>query len=82
MRILRKILKGFAWFLGIFLLILIVFCIYVWKVSDFKPPVETDRQVVQLQRTALDSTAYVLGDNWIRKSRSGLYEMYTSGAPF
>ncbi len=82
MRILKKILKGFAWILGILLLILIVFCIYVWKVSEFKPPVETDQKVVQLQRRALDSTAYVLGDNWLRKSRSGLYEMYTSGAPF
>ena len=82
MRILKKILKGFAWFIGIFLLIIIVFCIYVWKVSDVKPPVVADRKAEQLQRTVLDSTAFVLGDNWIRKSESGLYEMYTSGAPF
>ena len=82
MRILKKILKSFAWFFGILLLILIVFCIYVWKVSDAKPPVVADRKVEQLQRTALDSTAFVLGNNWIRKSESGLYEMYTSGAPF
>lgn len=82
MRIVKRILKGLAWFLGIFLLILVVFCIYIWKISDFKPPAVTDRQITQQQRTALDSTAYRLGDNWIRKSGSGLYEMYTSGAPF
>jgi hypothetical protein len=82
MRILKKILKGFAWFIGIFLLLIIVFCIYVWKVSDIKPPAVADHKAEQLQRTALDSTAFVLGDNWLRKSESGLYEMYTSGAPF
>lgn len=78
----RKLLKGLAWSLGILLLLLTIFCIYVWKVSDFKPPVPEHREAEALQRRALDSTAYVLGNNWLRKSRSGLYEMYTSGAPF
>jgi isopenicillin-N N-acyltransferase-like protein len=82
MRFLKKILKFFAWFLGILLLILVIFCIYVWKVSDIKPPVVADQSAVRLQRAALDSTAYTLGNNWIRKSKYGLYEMYTSGAPF
>jgi isopenicillin-N N-acyltransferase like protein len=82
MRFLKKILKFFAWFFGILLLTLIIFCIYVWKVSDIKPPVVADQNAVKLQRTTLDSTAYTLGNNWIRKSKYGLYEMYTSGAPF
>jgi isopenicillin-N N-acyltransferase-like protein len=82
MRFLKKILKFFAWFFGILLLTLIIFCIYVWKISDIKPPVVADQSAVKLQRTALDSTAYTLGNNWIRKSKYGLYEMYTSGAPF
>lgn len=82
MRILKKILKFFAWFLGILLVFLLVFCIYVWKVSDFKPPAVSDNTVEQLQRQSLDSTAFVLGDNWLRKNRYGLYEMYTSGAPY
>ncbi|MFA6058768.1 MAG: C45 family peptidase [Taibaiella sp.] len=82
MRFLKKILKFFAWFFGILLLTLIIFCIYVWKVSDIKAPVVADQNVVKLQRTTLDSTAYTLGNNWIRRSKYGLYEMYTSGAPF
>lgn len=82
MRFLKKILKFFAWFFGILLLTLIIFCIYVWKVSDIKPPVVADQSAVKLQRTTLDSTAYTLGNNWIRKSKYGLYEMYTSGAAF
>jgi hypothetical protein len=82
MRFLKKILKFFAWFFGILLLTLVIFCIYVWKVSDIKPPVVADQSAVKLQRTTVDSTAYTLGNNWIRKSKYGLYEMYTSGAPF
>lgn len=82
MRIVKKILKFLAWFLGILLLLLLIFCVYVWKVSDVKPPAVQDRAVEALQRTQLDSTAYVLGNNWLRKSRYGLYEMYVSGGPF
>ncbi|WP_118976021.1 C45 family peptidase [Taibaiella koreensis] len=82
MRILKKILKSLAWFLGIFVVLLLLFGIYVWKVSEFKPPAVADRQVEQLQRQPLDSTAYTLGDNWLRKSRYGLFEMYTSGKPY
>ena len=82
MRILKKILRSLAWSLGIFLLILAVFCFYVWRVSDIRPPAVADKSSLRLHRTALDSTAYTIGDNWLRKSRYGLYEMYTSGAPF
>src|SRR6218665_2191292 len=82
MRILKKVLKCFAWFLGILLLTLVIFCIYVWKISDIKPPAVTDQHATRLQRSVIDSTAYTLGNNWIRKSQYGLYEMYTSGAPF
>ncbi len=82
MRILKKILKFFGWFFGILLVIIIGFCIYVWKVSDVKPPVVQDKSALKLQRQALDSTTFVIGNNWIRKSKYGLYEMYSSGSPF
>jgi len=82
MRILKKILKGIAWFTGILLLLLLCFCIYVWKVSDVKPPAVADTGAVQLTRHQVGSTSYTIGNNWLRKSRYGLYEMYTSGAPF
>lgn len=82
MRILKKILKIIAWVLGILLLALLVFCFYVWKIADAKPPKVEDRSVVQLPRQQLDSTTYVVGENWLRKSKYGLYEMYTSGTPY
>jgi isopenicillin-N N-acyltransferase-like protein len=82
MRILKKILRFFAWFIGIILITVLIFCFYVWKVSDAKPPVVSDRRTEQLQRQSLDSTAFTIGNNWLRKSKYGLYEMYTSGTPF
>jgi len=82
MRFLKKILKFFAWFFGIIIFILLLFSAYVWKVSDIKPPVVTDTAGTNVQRTTLDSTSFVLGNNWLRKSKYGIYEMYTSGAPY
>lgn len=82
MRFVKKILKFLAWFLGILLLLLLVFCIYVWKIADAKPPQVSDKAVTALKRNPLDSSAYVLGNNWFRKSKYGLYEMYVAGQPF
>lgn len=82
MRIIKKILKFFAWFIGIILITVFIFCFYVWKISDAKPPVVSDRSAENLQRQSIDSTAFTIGDNWLRKSKYGLYEMYTSGTPF
>lgn len=82
MRILKKVLRFFAWFLGLLFISIAIFCIYVWKVSDTKPPAVADRSAEKLQRQHIDSTSFVIGNNWLRKSKYGLYEMYTSGTPF
>jgi isopenicillin-N N-acyltransferase like protein len=82
MRILKKILKFLAWFIGIVLISILIFCFYVWLISDAKPPVVSDKSIEKLQRQSIDSTAFTIGDNWLRKSKYGLYEMYTSGTPY
>lgn len=82
MRVVKKILKFLAWFTGILLLLLLIFCIYVWKVADVKPPDVADRSAVALKRVKIDSSAYTIGNNWLRKNRYGLYEMYVAGEPF
>ena len=82
MRILRKTLKVLGITIGIFLLIILVFCIYVWKVSDIKPPKVTDTSALHLQRDHVTGSLYTIGNNWIRKNEWGLYEMYVSGQPF
>jgi len=81
MRFLKKLLKVTGWFLLVVIVLLAGFCIYVWKVSDIKPPVITE-QPRKDTYIKIDSTSASLGNNWIRKSRAGLYEMYVEGTPY
>lgn len=62
--------------------LLLALIIYVLSVSHIDPPEIADKSALKLERTQLDSTAYTLGNNWFRKSKSGLYELYVEGAPF
>src|SRR5689334_1734723 len=82
MRFLKKLLKLIGYALAAFLLLIIVFCIYVWKVSDIKAPVVENTAAIKLSRTHVEGSLYTIGDNWIRKNKYGLYEMYVSGSPF
>lgn len=82
MRFLKKVLKVLAWILGIFIVFILIFCAYVWKVSDIKPPKVADTSAVRLHKTHVSGTLDTIGDNWIRENRYGLWEMYVSGAPF
>jgi isopenicillin-N N-acyltransferase like protein len=77
---LKRLLKVLAWFVGSLVLLLLVVIIYIRIVSKTDPPVvesldHIDRQVVQV-----DSGLFVIGNNWFRKSESGLYEMYVEGS--
>lgn len=82
MRILKKILKGFFIFLSIILCLLIFFGIYVYSVSDAKPPEIKDMRVAQLSRTEADSNLLTFNNSWLRKNNHGLCEMYLQGNGF
>ena len=64
------------------LVLLIIFCTYVYQVSDPKPPHVADTSAFSLQVAHRDGSLYTIGDNWIRKNEFGLYELYVSGKPF
>ncbi|MGO4288665.1 C45 family autoproteolytic acyltransferase/hydolase [Chitinophaga sp. RAB17] len=78
----RRLGRILLYIIGVFLLLFIGLAVYLVVVSRVKPPVVADQRALQLQRTQIDSTCYTLGNNWFRKSSSGLYEMYVEGAPF
>src|SRR5262245_48737666 len=83
MRFFRWLLKCLTIFIGILLLIIIIFCIYVYNVSDnIVPPKVADTSAFKLERKHPEGTLYTIGDNWLRKNQYGLYEMYVSGKPF
>ncbi|CAN5546280.1 acyl-CoA--6-aminopenicillanic acid acyl-transferase [soil metagenome] len=78
---LRKIGKIAAWFFGTVLVIVAGFLFYVYLFIEIDPPVPSSSapagEVVQI-----DSGLFKLGENWFRKSESGLYELYVEGEPF
>lgn len=78
----RRLGRILLYIIGGFLLLFIGLAVYLVVVSRVTPPTIADQRALKLQRTQLDSTCYTLGNNWFRKSNSGLYEMYVEGAPF
>lgn len=46
------------------------------------PPPGADKALLRLERQDLSPTFRVLGNNWMRQNKYGLWEMYVQGAPF
>ena len=55
---------------------------YLSWVSHVNPPKPADTSSLQWQRSEPSPGFYTLHNGWLRKSRSGLYEMYVEGNPF
>ncbi len=79
MRFIKKLLKITATLFAVLIVLLLLCGIYIWKVSDIKPPKIAEAFTSLPEARVLDSNTYILDSNWIRKNEFGLYEMYTSG---
>lgn len=79
---LKKFLKILAWVLGIGLSVLLVLIVYVRVVAKIDPPSPKSRAILDETVVQVDTGLFVLGNNWFRKSESGLYELYVEGEPF
>jgi hypothetical protein len=70
-------------YLGAFLLLLVIgLIIYIRIVASMKPPQVANDESRSLERKEVSPGFYTIGNNWFRKSESGLYEMYVEGEPF
>ncbi|MBC6491901.1 C45 family autoproteolytic acyltransferase/hydrolase [Flavihumibacter stibioxidans] len=78
----RKIGKWLLYLLGFFLAVLAGLFIYLYFVSRVDPPAIADRSIEKTERSNPSKDFYFLGNNWFRKSRSGLYELYVEGGAF
>ncbi|RYG04339.1 MAG: peptidase C45 [Chitinophagaceae bacterium] len=78
----KKILRGFLFFFGGIVVLLIALFIYLSIVSKVDPPEVADQSSLSLQRTNIGGGMYTLDSSWFRKSKSGLYELYVQGDPF
>lgn len=74
-----KILK---WTAGIFLLLLLGLAAYLYVVAIMDPPQPADTACMNWQRDTLSPTCYTIGNNWLRRGDSGLWELYVEGEPF
>lgn len=78
----RRILKFTGFAFGALIMLLILFIFYVRMVSVTEPPVPASLAALSLEVSQADSGLYKIGNNWFRKSESGLYELFVEGAPF
>lgn len=82
MRSIKKILKVLAWILGIIILLLVCFIIYVKMVSAIDAPAIKDMSSLKGPRELRDNGILTIKNNWFKHSKSGLYELYVEGDPF
>lgn len=78
----RKAGKILGWIFCILFLLVAGLIWYVRSVAAIEIPIVENTSVMDLQREQRDSSFYVIGNNWFRKSESGLYEAYVEGEPF
>lgn len=78
----RKLFKivGYT-FLVLSLLVLALFAWVKWGLAP-KLPQPENQAVLQLQREKAGENFYRIGNNWLRKSKSGLWEEYVEGDAF
>ncbi|TDX02294.1 C45 family peptidase [Dinghuibacter silviterrae] len=62
--------------------LLIAGACYAWSVTRLRPPRIDDRTADALIRAEVAPGVFTIGPNWLRKSTSGLYEMYVEGRPY
>lgn len=62
--------------LGLLVLLVAGLCIYFVSVATLAPPVPKNNSCTAWQRKKVDTDFYTLGNSWIKKSKSGLWEMY------
>jgi isopenicillin-N N-acyltransferase like protein len=78
----KKIFRWFAWIFGVLVTLILAGIVYILIVSRTTPPPIQDKTALDWKRTEPSPGFYTLQNNWFRKSKSGLYELYTEGKPF
>ena len=78
----KKIKKRVAFGFGILAGLMLLFFAYLLVVSKTSPPEIKDKSSLDWKRIESSPGFYVLNNSWLRKSNSGLFELYVEGKPF
>jgi isopenicillin-N N-acyltransferase-like protein len=79
MRTIKKILK---WGFLTLAALIIFFVVWFLMVAIDHPPEVADKSALEAERQQVAENTFLVGNNWLRKSESGLWEMYIEGDPF
>lgn len=84
MRRIRILARWLLYIIGGFIFLLACLWGYVAYVSRINPPAVSvsDKETLQWKRADHPDHFYTIGNNWLRKSASGLFEMYVEGDAF
>ncbi|MEO7265416.1 MAG: C45 family peptidase [Ferruginibacter sp.] len=78
----KKIWRWLLYGLGVIILLIMIFAVYMVQVSKLPDEKVADMRSLQWQRTEMSKGFYILKNNWFRQSKSGLFELYVEGDAF
>ena len=78
----KRLGKRILWVFGGFVCLLIIGMIYLYAVAIDYPPKPNDLSSEQLKREEPSPGFYTIKNNWFRKSKTGLFELYVEGDAF
>jgi isopenicillin-N N-acyltransferase-like protein len=78
----KRIVKRLLYVFLALVLLLLCGMIYLVEVARISPPEIADKSSLEWQRTEQSPGFFTLKNNWFRKSRSGLFELYVEGEPY
>ncbi len=64
------------------LIVIIILMITFKVIVKIEPPDVIEINTENFKRIQVDTNIYEIGNNWVRKSKTGLWEMYLSGNPY
>ncbi len=79
MTIRKRILRWASIVCGALILVFIIY--FIWVAIDHPPEIK-ELSILETEREKVGENIYVVGNNWLRKSECGLWEMYVEGDPF
>ena len=83
MKVVKK--RGWRIVIGVLLVLVLLFTaisVYLAIIAIDHPPVINDISSLNQKRLQIGENTYCVGNNWLRKSDSGLWEAYIEGRPF
>lgn len=82
MKLLIHFLRKFFYSILILIDLLLILTVWFLVVITIRPPVPADTAVLALQRKEIAPDFFKVGQNWLKKSESGLWEIYVEGDGF